>query len=297
MSISSALEELNNALLDLQQSDYNTYERPVRKMAAALEDPDLVAINESLKARVDFDAFVANSNQGGSMVGSGQLQWPLDKELEFGLTLELIERAGRDPSWFEDFSSHWYYDGNKIVAGIRKINKSVLIPFARDYRNYLANRAPTTSLRRGSDDRSKVFVVHGHDEGPRESVARFLEKLGLEPIILHEQASRGMTIPEKLVAHSDVNFAVVLLTPDDLGRSVAGEQLAPRARQNVILELGYFVGRLGRDKVCALMKDGVEVPSDFVGTVYIKWDSGSSWKMELARELRAAGYEVDLNTI
>ena len=104
-----------------------------------------------------------------------------------------------------------------------------------------------------------------------------------------------MTIPEKLIAHGGVGFAVVLLTPDDLGRAKTASEDQPRARQNVILELGYFVGLLGRDKVCALLKGGIEMPSDYVGTVYINWDAANAWKLELAKELKAAGYDIDFN--
>ncbi|WFE75900.1 nucleotide-binding protein [Roseinatronobacter sp. S2] len=297
MTIASALEDLNNAILDIQQSDYNTYDRPIRKLALALNVPDLQAINEELKSKVDFEDFVERSNSGGSMLGSAQLDWPLEKELELGLTLQLIEKAGKDPEWLLSFSHEWYHDGHKIIAGIRKLTRSVLIPFARDYKAFLADKAPTVPLENRPSNKTKVFIVHGHDEGPRESVARFLEKLGLQPVILHEQASRGMTIPEKLIAHGDVGFAVVLLTPDDLGRVKTAAKDNPRARQNVILELGYFVGRLGRDKVCALLKGGIEIPSDYVGTVYINWDTGNAWKLELAKELRAAEYDVDFNKI
>jgi predicted nucleotide-binding protein len=266
-------------------------------MAAAMDDPDLQAINDELKNKVDFEDFVEKSNSGGSMVGSAQLNWPLEKELELGLTLQLIEKAGNDPNWIQNFAFKWYYDGNKIISGLRKLTRSVLIPFARDYKGFIANKAPTVDLENRPADKTKVFIVHGHDEGPRESVARFLERMGLQPVILHEQASRGMTIPEKLITHGDVGFAVVLLTPDDLGRAKTSTEDHPRARQNVILELGYFVGRLGRDKVCALLKGGIEMPSDYVGTVYINWDAASAWTLELAKELRAAGYDVDLNRI
>lgn len=297
MTIASALEDLNNAILDLQQADYNTYERPLKKMAAAMDDPDLQAINDELKNKVDFEDFIEKSNSGGSMVGSAQLNWPLEKELELGLTLQLIEKAGNDPSWLQNFAFKWYYDSNKIISGLRKLTRSVLIPFARDYKGFIARKAPTVTLDNRPADKTKVFIVHGHDEGPRESVARFLERMGLQPVILHEQASRGMTIPEKLIAHGDVGFAVVLLTPDDLGRAKSTTEDRPRARQNVILELGYFVGRLGRDKVCALLKGGIEMPSDYVGTVYINWDSANAWKLELTKELRAAGYDLDLNRI
>ncbi len=141
----------------------------------------------------------------------------------------------------------------------------------------------------------RVFVVHGRDGEARETLARYLHVLGFEPVILHEQANQGRTVIEKIEAESDVKFAVVLLTPDDMGRSVKEDDLKPRARQNVLLELGYFIGKLGRDKVCALKRGEVDIPSDFAGVVWEKMDDGNGWKLSLARELRAAGHEVDLN--
>jgi predicted nucleotide-binding protein len=143
---------------------------------------------------------------------------------------------------------------------------------------------------------SKVFVVHGHDDSAREGVARFLEKLKLEPIILHEQPSAGRTIIEKVERYAEVAYAVVLLTPDDVGAvATASTALKPRARQNVILELGYFLGRLGRTHVAALVKGEVEKPSDYDGVVYVPMDSAGAWKLQLAKELKSAGLNVDLN--
>ena len=127
-----------------------------------------------------------------------------------------------------------------------------------------------------------VFVVHGHDEGARETVARFLERLDFEVIILHERASRGRTVIEKVEAHGDIGFAVVLLTPDDVGCGKGGTPV-PRARQNVLLELGYFVGRLGRNRVCALKRGELEIPSDFEGIVYVTLDDAGAWKQSLGQ--------------
>lgn len=142
----------------------------------------------------------------------------------------------------------------------------------------------------------RVFIVHGHDEGSREGVARYLEKIGFEPIILHEQANKGRTVIEKVEANSDVGFAVVLLTPDDEGRKVGGA-MESRARQNVLLELGYFIGRLGRENVCAIRKNDVAVPSDFAGVVWENMDEAGVWKQALARELQAAGHDIDWNRV
>jgi predicted nucleotide-binding protein len=152
--------------------------------------------------------------------------------------------------------------------------------------------AAATPAREVLQPSRKVFVVHGHDEGAREKIARFLERAGFEPIILHEQASRGRTVIEKVEAHSNVDFAVVLLTPDDEGCEKGGTP-RPRARQNVVLELGYFVGLLGRNRVCALKRGDLEIPSDFTGVVYVPFDDSDGWKQALGKELEAAGFKID----
>lgn len=144
----------------------------------------------------------------------------------------------------------------------------------------------------------KVFIVHGHDNELKETVARFLEKIGLEPIILHEQVSAGLTVIEKFEKNSDVKFAIILMTPDDVGNSKTNsESLNHRARQNVILELGYFLGKLGRESVCALVKGNLERPSDYDGVVYIAVDNTEGWKLLLAKELKEAKLEFDGNKI
>ncbi len=142
----------------------------------------------------------------------------------------------------------------------------------------------------------KVFVVHGHDEAAKEATARFLEKLDLQPIILHEQSSGGRTIIEKFEKYSgDVGFAVVLLTPDDFGAArKEKDRLQPRARQNVVLELGYFLGRLSRNRVCALYKGGVELPSDIQGVIYVEMDDAGAWRTKLAQELVEAKCPINL---
>lgn len=145
---------------------------------------------------------------------------------------------------------------------------------------------------------NKVFVVHGDDEEAKQSVARLLEKLELEPIILHEKAIEGRTIIEKLEHYSDVDFAVILLTPDDVGaEKEKASELKPRARQNVILELGYFIGKLTRKRVCPLYRGSVDLPSDYIGAGYIQMDDPGAWRYELAKELKAGGFSVDVNKL
>ena len=132
---------------------------------------------------------------------------------------------------------------------------------------------------------AKVFIVHGRDNGAKHEVARFLERLGIEPVILHERPNKGRTLISKFQEESaDIRFAVVLMTPDDVGGVVGGTQ-QPRARQNVIFELGFFLGQLGADRVCALFSGNIERPSDFEGVVYVEYGTNTAWKTDLAREL------------
>lgn len=139
----------------------------------------------------------------------------------------------------------------------------------------------------------KVFIVHGHNDAIKSEVAKTLKGLGLHPIILHEQPNKGKTIIEKLEKNSsDVGFAVILLTADDEGKSRAGDRLALRARQNVIFEMGLFMGILGRERTMLLLGDGVEEPSDIKGVVYTSIDSKNDWKDTLCDELKSAGYDV-----
>ena len=146
-------------------------------------------------------------------------------------------------------------------------------------------------------DNHNIFIVHGHNTAVQLSVARTLDKLGLNPIILHEQPNAGKTIIEKFESNSNVGFAIILLTDDDEGKLKTDVDLKNRARQNVVLELGYFIGKLGRDRVLPLHSEGVELPSDIHGLLYVPIDKADTWKFALVKELKAAGYSVDANAI
>ncbi|WP_096271304.1 TIR domain-containing protein [Paucisalibacillus globulus] len=146
-------------------------------------------------------------------------------------------------------------------------------------------------------DKTKVFIVHGHDDLAKTEVALFINRLGFEPIILHEQASSGMTIIEKIEAYSNVGFGIVLYTPCDVGSKKDEQELLPRARQNVVFEHGFLMGKIGRDNVCALVKDNVETPNDISGVVYIPLDTHKAWHIAVAKELRNSGYDVDMNLV
>lgn len=157
---------------------------------------------------------------------------------------------------------------------------------------------PKTIKAKDKPDMTKVFIVHGQDETAKLDVARFIEKLGFEAIILHEQVSSGKTIIEKIEEFSNVGYGVVLYTPCDLGAKKGDDKnLRARARQNVVFEHGYLIAKLGRRNVCALVKGEIEIPNDISGVVYVPLDDHKAWKLELAKELRNAGYSVDMNLI
>ena len=205
------------------------------------------------------------------------------------------------------FSLSIYYAGTPESefqqAYVRGLNKasSILKSMIEEIQEYWGDDVSESSSAHRGDDvpataTREVFVIHGRDNEAKQTVARFLQGLEFIPIILHEKANQGRTIIEKLEEHAQVGFAIALLTPDDVGGLREQEDnLEPRARQNVIFEFGYFTGRLGRERVCALVKDDVERPSDYDGVVYIRMDDSDGWKLQLIRELKKAGFSVDAN--
>lgn len=166
--------------------------------------------------------------------------------------------------------------------------------FSDEYRPFSGSPQKTSSDQTKKFE-NKIFVVHGHDTAILHQVARLIEKLDIEPIILFEQPGKSQTIIEKLESNSNVAFAVIILTPDDVGKALAEEKLKPRARQNVVFELGYFIGRLNRNYVSVLYDESIELPSDYRGVEYIRIDIDGAWKLKLAKEMKAAGMDIDMN--
>lgn len=192
-------------------------------------------------------------------------------------------------------------DGGELVLGGQDEDngwKAASITFSGPDVTKLSEAAASHQAKPGAPSPKGVFVVHGHDKASLYAVARFLEKLGLTTIILDEQPNQGRTIIEKFEASaSQVGFAVVLLTPDDVGGAVSAPQNSLRARQNVIFELGYFVGKLGRGRACLLRKGEVEIPSDLYGVIYTDMDANDGWKLKLMKELHAAKLEFETDRI
>lgn len=171
------------------------------------------------------------------------------------------------------------------IAAIEKVYDAITI------KDYTTKESITTM----STSNNNVFVVHGHDSAAKSEVARFLEKIGCNPIILEEQVDPGAkTIYEKFTENAQkASYAIVLLTPDDIADDVNSKK---RARQNVILELGFFIGTLGSKKVCLAKKGDVEIPSDISGILYLNLDDGG-WKLNLSKKLHAAGLNIDISKL
>ena len=144
---------------------------------------------------------------------------------------------------------------------------------------------------------NKIFVVHGHDDEMLYAVESFILTIEKEPIILRKQPNKGRTIIEKFEDYSDVDFAIVLFSPDDEGRAKTEDKFKPRPRQNVVFELGFFIGKLGRNKVVVLHRTitDFEMLSDFTGVLFEPYETG--WELKIARELKSAGCEIDLNKL
>ncbi len=235
-----------------------------------------------------------------------------DDSLEFqkwrrGIQGVIADTFGARSPHIRDFAdsldrtySSYRMDDDDIVRDLEPV-ASILKSMLEEIEEYWEDkdRVPSSSRtqRREQPSPKEIFVIHGRNNEAKETVARFLQNLGLTPVILHEQPNQGRTIIEKFERHAQVGFAVALLTPDDVGALKNEEKnLKPRARQNVVFELGYFLGRLGRERVCALTKGNVELPSDYDGVVYISLDDGG-WKMNLIRELKNADFNVDANKV
>jgi predicted nucleotide-binding protein len=188
-----------------------------------------------------------------------------------------------------------------LVSNPRAVLQGLMSRLERDLRLCVKTLASFGDLTEGTAEhprRESVFLVHGRNVGQRETVARFVERLGPEVVLLDEKAGESRTVIESFERHaSEVGYAVALLTGDDVGglRGTDVERQRSRARQNVIFELGFFIGSLGRGRVCLLYEDGVEIPSDSNGMLYVKLDDQGAWRLSLARELKTAGLEVDLN--
>jgi predicted nucleotide-binding protein len=197
-----------------------------------------------------------------------------------------------DLSGLECYRSHWAVKDIDLLAMLRKEGLVSIGAANAQVNDEL--RALAAGVPRPTAIKPKIFLVHGRNDGLKNEVGRWLGKIGFDDVILHEQPNVGRTLITKFEeVAKDVAYAIVLMTPDDVG-GLAGEGQHWRARQNVIFELGYFIGKLGGSRVGALVVGDIEKPSDYQGVVYIPYDVAGGWKVQLAREFKELGLPFDL---
>lgn len=260
----------------------------------------LISILNELKLRLDADvrnAYYKENGTGDERLNSWMkfAKKSLD-QFSKELYIELSEKPGYRSVFFGDYSEGQDFDTYKRKPLLAYLD-SLLIDIENDEFDFQSDKQEAeVPVLQSKTMLKKAFIVHGHDESTKFRTARFLEKLGFDTVILHEQANGGKTIIEKLEYFTDVEFGIVLYTPDDVGEAVAKkDQLQPRARQNVVFEHGLLIGKLGRDRVFPLVTDhSVELPGDISGMVYL---SDNGWEIQLAKEIKALGYEVDFNAL
>lgn len=199
-----------------------------------------------------------------------------------------IMTNGHEPARFEHAHANLLKSIEMVGAALKKdVYGELRVPEGKNASPALSNR---------------IFIVHGHDQALKTDVERFIKEIGLEPVVLHRQPDSGATVIEKFEKHSDVGYAFILLTPDEIAYTTdqvpvedAKRKKEYRARPNVIFEFGYFVGKLGRNRVCCIYKQPASMPSDLRGLVYKQVTSSiDEQAYPIIRELKAAGYEVKI---
>jgi hypothetical protein len=215
--------------------------------------------------------------------------WP-DERKRRGLAMALADASNDDLRLLQNYCDS--------LSAVLDLDEPPVMVEAPEVLNAIDASDVRSQLVRVLAGDGSIFVVHGHDHAALHETVRVLERAtGRDVVVLHEQANAGRTILEKFEEHAaQASYAVILATGDDEGGSRTGTA-KPRARQNVVFELGFFFGCLGRNRVAVLLESGVEKPSDIDGLVYIGIDPGGAWKHQLARELAAAGIPVDYGRI
>jgi predicted nucleotide-binding protein len=270
---------------------------------AKVNKSEILSKLQIFKERLKLDVFSAYQTRGSSFGQERFSTWKtqfmkfLDENLP-GTSVKLGEKliytimtSRRDETDLDHFMR---YGGEACLAFIDSLKLDV----QNDEFDFsvVSEKSDHVSIGKPSLTNKRVFIVHGHDELMKVKTARFVQKIGFEAVILHEQANKGMTVIEKIEANTDVGFAIVLYTGDDLGNSAeaATIKLNLRARQNVVFEHGYLIAKLTRPHVVPLVSRDVELPSDLSGIVYVE---DANWEIQIAKEMKGAGYSIDFNKI
>ncbi|MGL5903323.1 MAG: TIR domain-containing protein [Cetobacterium sp.] len=279
----------------IKEIDQKKTEEEIIKLyiAPRIENKNILADGRILKANNIKKMTIKNTSESLNKIFNDKMQNYMFNKLIYSQEKEKYER-----------------DGGFFTGRPAPVRKNLFSPTIKECFNELKEENLFTylcekyrnkeelSFKSNIDDKSnKIFIVHGHDDEMKVKVTRFIERIGLTPIILHEQASKGQTIIEKIDEYTDVKHGIVLYSPCDLGKSKNDSELKERARQNVVFEHGYLIAKLGKNRVTALNKGNIEIPSDIGGIIYITFDNHEGWQMKLGKELKANGLEINLNNL
>ncbi|MCK4311330.1 MAG: nucleotide-binding protein [Candidatus Cloacimonetes bacterium] len=219
-----------------------------------------------------------------------------------GENYESLKKIFKKNTIAKDYSSSEWTIGRILISDLKldektaKLHKDIEEKLNKLNSIKMSLGVLETKTEKKREAKNKVFFVHGSDCDTKDKVLNFIKKIGLEPIILKELAAAGKTLIDEIQEQSDVKYAIALLTPDNVG-GVYSEELQFRPTQNVILEVGFFVGKYGRKNVSTLHHEDIELPADYHGYEYIKIDNMDNWKAILVKELNNAGFDIDLNKI
>jgi predicted nucleotide-binding protein len=251
-----------------------------------------------------FSNFCLPDPEGGEYGGPDSPQWLTWKTRSANLIKQVVSEDSAPMKMLEsglradtegNYQDEFDIAKNNIIEALRKTLEITKQDTFNELRKLTSKNVSTVFS-------NKIFVVHGHDHTLKTDVENFLNAIGLEPVVLHRKPDEGQTIIEKFEKHSDVGYAFILLTPDEIAYTVDQEKMKDeerkkevRARPNVIFEFGYFVGKLGRNRVCCLYKGDVTLPSDLSGLIYKKiLTNVESEGFSLIKELKAAGYKLQI---
>ncbi len=249
-------------------------------------------LEEEIKDNPVYDKYEKDRKKWSNWIDDVQyLNWSLPKNLQEtkSLTYHLYKTIGENNDDGLELANEMFGQ-EKFADNTREFNNT-FIEYLGDVLKDIMNSNP--ELDKEEPQRSKgdfVFIIHGHDNELKRELQLLLKNAGVNNVVLHEQVDKGRTIIDKLIGETEkAGYAIALLTPDDITET--GLQ---RARQNVILEIGYFIGKLGKERIRMLTKGDIEIPSDLQGILYEKFDPSGAWKIKLLKEIQAVGIYVDL---
>jgi predicted nucleotide-binding protein len=277
-------------LRNIQQSNRNTFGSEVAHLFEHL--------SSEIKDNPIYQIYEVRCTQWKKWEGLENGYWSLPTNFDDAKSLiyslyRLVGEKGKNG--YEVASDLMYFKNGNYDLYVNRFNEQFLEYFKLTL-DEIINANPELEGSYSITDKvngDTVFIIHGHDNELKTEVQLLLMRAGVNNLVLHEQADKGRTIIDKLVEESSSsNYAIALLSPDDKLENGAG-----RARQNVILEVGYFIGRLGKERVRILKKGETEIPSDLQGILYENHDNSGAWKMRLCKELMAVGIFVDIESV